>query len=253
MIPNSTAYLTLRDKSQEFLDFVVLACTAVPTTSASLLAPVPPALIRDHFKGAVDIPQLQLYAAKYQDPLSHMLVFSVFSYFEAFITSLLSEIVEFHGGEVKFQATANRRARAFLTNTLPVVVEAKRKLQEPAKSKNRASYEKHSAVLVNNGFRFPSELMAPYGVKNLIQKSKPKGSKAYEIQMLIQDALCFPLSAKDDTRINDIRNVRNAIAHGKPGATTLIQALAISKDLREIALKVDKHAVEHFFILETYA
>ena len=170
MIPNSTAYLTLRDKSQEFLDFVVLACTAVPTTSALLLTPTPPPLTRDHFKGAINVPQLQQYAAKYQDPLSQMLVFSVFSYFEAFVTSLLSEIVEFHGGETKFQATANRRAKTFLTNSSQVVVDAKRKLQEPAKPKNRESYEKHSAVLVNNGFRFPSELMAPFGVKNLIQK-----------------------------------------------------------------------------------
>ncbi len=141
----------------------------------------------------------------------------------------------------------------FGLNSSQVVIDSKRKLQEPSKPKNKESYEKHSAVLVKNGFRFPSELMAPYGVKNLIQKAKPKGSKAYEIQILIRDALCFPLSTKDDTRIDEIRTVRNAIAHGKPGTTSLQQALTISKDLREISLKVDKHAVEHFFVLEAFA
>ena len=176
---------------------------------------------------------------------------SVFSYFEAFVTSLLSEIVDFHGGATKFQATADKRAKAFLTNSSQVIVDAKRKLQEHGKSKNKGRYEKHSAVLVKSGFRFPSELMAPYGVRNLILKSK--GSKAYEIQLLIRDALCFPLLAKDVSRINDIREVRNAIAHGQPGTTTLQNALTISKDLREIALKVDQHALEHFFVLEAYA
>lgn len=165
MIPNSTAYLTLRDKSQEFLDFVVLTCTAVPTTAGLLVGSAPPPLIRDHLKGSFNIPQFQKYATKYQDPLSHMLVFSVFSYFEAFVASLLSEIVDFHGGEAKFQATANRRAKAFLTNSSPLVTDAKRKLETRAKPKNKEIYEKHSSVLVKNGFRFPSKLMAPYGVK----------------------------------------------------------------------------------------
>lgn len=97
-----------------------------------------------------------------------------------------------------------------------------------------------------------NQFLAPYGVKNLIQKAKPNGSKAVEIPELLRDALCFPLLAKDDTRLTVIRNMRNKIAHGKSGNITLIEALSIGKDLREIAVKVDKHAVEHFFVLEAF-
>lgn len=253
MIAHSNAYVSLRDKSQEFIDFVVLACTAVPTLSASLAAGGQQGLSRDHFKGQINVAQLQQYAGIYQDPLSRMVVFSMFSYFEAYVTALLSEIVDFHGGESTFQATAERRAKAFIAATSPAIANSKRKLQEPAKAKDKEKYQKHSAVLVKSGYRFPSELLAPYGVKNLIQKAKPKGSKAFELEVLIRDALCFPLSATDAKRLTDIRNIRNDIAHGKPKPLTLKDALAIATDLRNLAVKVDRHAVEHFFVLESYA
>jgi hypothetical protein len=253
VIPHSKAYTALRDKSQSFLDFVVLSCTATPTLVQHIKTLGTAGLLQDHFKGAPNGIQLTAYAATYQDALARMIVITLFSQFEAYVTGLLSEIVDFHGGAAKFQATADRRAKGFLVSISTEVTEAKRKLQEPAKAKNAQSYKKHSATLVKNGFRFPSELLAPYGVKNLIQKSKPKGSKAYEIQELLRDGICYPLSTKDDVRINAIRDVRNKIAHGNPGPLSLKDALACGKDLRDIAVKVDKHATEHFFVLETYA
>jgi len=177
----------------------------------------------------------------------------MFSYFEAYVKTLLSEIVDFHGGPISFQATADKRAKLFLKTPSKAIVDSKRKLQEPAKKKNRALYEKHSALLVKSGFRFPSELLAPYGVRNLIQKAKPKGSKAYELQVLIGEALCFPLSPNEATRLDGIRTIRNDIAHGKPGVISLSDAINITKDLRALSVKIDAHAVEHFFVLETYA
>jgi len=41
-------------------------------------------------------------------------------------------------------------------------------LQEPAKGARKGSYQKHSKKLVDLGYRFPSELLAPYGAKILI-------------------------------------------------------------------------------------
>lgn len=253
MIPNTSAYATLRDRSQQFLDFVVLSCTAVPALTNHLNTSGVAGLKSDHFKGAPDLNQLTTYAGVYQDTLGRMIVITLFSYFEAYVKGAISEIIDFHGGEIKFQATADRRAKAFVAASSQAITASKRKLQEPIKRDKIGSYQKHSAILVNSGFRFPSELLAPYGVKNLIQKSKPKGSKAYEIQVLIRDALCFPLSEKDSLRVDSIRDTRNQIAHGKQANVTLKDALSIGKDLRSLAAKIDNHIVEHFLVLEAYA
>ena len=253
LIPNSKAYAILRDKSQEFLDFVVLSCTAVPTLKTQIQVAGVAGILPDHFKGSPDGGQLLSYAAVYQESLARMIVVTLFSYFEAYVTGLLTEIVDFHGGAKTFQATADKRAKAFVANTSQTIIDSKRKLQEPVKRAKLESYKKYSAVLVKQGFRFPSELLAPYGVRNLIRKAKPKGSKAFEIPDLLRDALCFPLSAKDDARLTSIRETRNEIAHGKAGTITLTEALTIGKDLRDIAAKADKHAVEHFFVLEAFA
>lgn len=253
MIPNSKAYVILRDKSQAFLDFVVLSCTAVPTLKKQVQAAGTSGLTVDHFKGSPDAAQLLSYATIYQSPLARMIVITVFSCFEAYITELLMEIVAFHGGAAKFQATAEKRAKAFIANNSQPVLASKRKLQEPAKTAKARKYAKHSAILANHGFRFPSELLAPYGVRTLIQKAKARGSKASEIPVLLRDALCFPLRATDEARLNSIRETRNMIAHGSAGPIPLTEALAIARDLRELAAKVDRHAVEHFFVLEAFA
>lgn len=253
MIPNTDAYAVLRDKSQQFLDFVVLSCTAVPFLQSHLNTSGVTGLKPDHFKGLPDKIQLTAYADAYQETLCRMIVITLFSYFEAYVKGVMSEIIEFHGGEVKFQSTADRRAKSFIAASSPKIVDSKRKLQEPAKGAKVGSYQKHSAILVGAGFRFPSELLAPYGVKNLIQKAKPKGAKAYEIQVLVKDALCFPLSDKDSKRIDEIRDIRNQIAHGKKVPLVLKDALAVGKDLRALAAKIDNHVVEHFLVLEAYA
>lgn len=253
MIPNTNAYVALRDQSQEFLDFVVLSCTAIPglvhqiQTAGQLSAPA------DHFKGVPNLTQLQQYAGAYQASLSRMIVITLWSYFEAYVMGVLREIIDFHGGDGPFLATAEKRAQSFLKSTTPVVLESKRKLQEPAKPKNKGRYQKHSAVLLKHGFRFPSELLAPYGVKNMIKKSKPRGAKAYEIPELLRDALCFPLSQTEQARLDHIRNFRNGLAHGTPAPVPLKDALSVGKDLRAMAAKIDKHITEHFFVLEAYA
>jgi len=193
------------------------------------------------------------YANSYQVPLASVSVITLFSYFEAYVIRVMREIIEFHGGEKAFQATADKRAKRFLTITSTAMVASKKKLQEPAKAKNKGRYQKHSKILVDNGFQFPSELLAPFGVRNLIKKAKLNGSKAYEIPDLLKDALCFPLSSADHKRIETIRELRNEIAHGGVPTVPLKNAMAVGRDLRKIAVKVDQHVVEHFFVLEAYA
>ena len=253
MIPNSQAYARLRAQSQEFLDFVVLSSTAIPTLIHRLQATGVQGLTPDHFKGSPNLAQLQAFAKNYQGPLARSTVLTLWSLFEAYVKGLLVEIIDFHGGEEKFQTNAERRARIFVAKSSPTIIASKRKLQEPAKGAKKGSYQKHSRKLVDLGYRFPSELLAPYGAKILIQRAKPRGSKAYQIPELLRDALCFPLSDANMARIETIRATRNDLAHGTQVPLTLKEALIIGKDLRDIAAKVDHHATEHFFVLEAFA
>lgn len=252
-MPNSKAYARLRQQSQEFLDFVVLSCTAIPALEQQMQTAGVQSLSPDHFKGPPNSAQLLNYIQNYQGSLARATVLTLWSFFESYVKSLLTEIIDFHGGAAAFQANADRRAKRFVANSSPQIVDAKRKLQEPVKGAKKGSYQKHSTALVKLGFRFPSELLAPFGVKMLIQRAKPRGSKAYQIQELLRDALCFPLTDADVARIDRIRETRNDIAHGSQVTITLKQALEIGKDLREIAAKVDRHATEHFFVLEAFA
>jgi hypothetical protein len=61
------------------------------------------------------------------------------------------------------------------------------------------------------------------------------------------------LSASEDAQLEVIRDKRNKIADGKAGPITLREALTIGRNLRDMAAKIDKHAVEHFFVLEVFA
>lgn len=253
MIPNTKAYIELRARSQEFLDFVVLACTAVPAVKAQLLSSGTAGLAPDYFKGTPNSAQLLAYAASYQTPLAAVSVITLFSYFEGYVMAVMKEIIDFHGGEKAFQTTADRRAKAFLTLASPTIENSKKKLQEPAKPKNKGRYQKYSKILASSGYRFPSELMAPYGVRNLIKKAKPRGAKAHEIPDLLRDALCFPLGASDNKRIEAIRDLRNKIAHGGIPPVPLKESMAVGRDLRTVAARIDQHVVEHFFVLEAYA
>jgi hypothetical protein len=253
MIPNSNAYLRLREQSQGFLDFVVLSCTAVPALKQHLHTLGVKGLAPDHFKGTPNSALLLTYVHDYQGPLARSTVLTLWSFFEAYVKALLIEIIDFHGGAATFQANANRRAKSFLASSSPQILEAKRKLQEPARAAKRGRYQKHSKSLVGLGFRFPSELLAPYGVKTLIERARPRGSKAYQIPELLRDALCFPLNDATLARIETIRATRNDIAHGTHVAITLKRALEVAKELRDVAAQVDRHATEHFFIIEAFA
>lgn len=134
MIPNSNAYMVLRDKAQDFLNFVVLSCTAVPTLTKQIHISGIAGITPDHFKGASDAAQLLSYANDYDETLAQMIVITLFSYFEAYSKGLLTEIIDFHGGAATFQATTNKRAKAFVASSSQLIIDSKRKLQQPAKA-----------------------------------------------------------------------------------------------------------------------
>lgn len=255
MISHSESFDRLRRESQRHIDFVVLVCAAIPQvahwistgdlTDAKMLPP-------DHFKG-VTLPDLASSAPHYQSQLARASVVTLFSYFESYVHDLLEEIVKFHGGDKTFIATADRRTRAFLAAPPPAILKAKRKLQEPAKKALVQKYKKYTDELKVAGFRFPSELMASTGVRILVKRASAKGFKAWEIVPILEDVLHYPLAAHDKAQFEKVRTLRNDIAHGTTRSVAIKDAMQATKYLHGLAAQIDRHAVEHFFVLESYA
>lgn len=142
------------------------------------------------------------------------------------------------------------------------ILRDKRKLQEPHKKKNWQKYEKHQSALENETeFRFPSELISPYGMKYLIETIQGKNFRSALIPEILEIGLGIDLSEKINKHedLNDkdlretfeiIRDWRNSIGHGTSGDLGLLKAMDMIRFLRYLAVKTDKHLVENFFVLE---
>ena len=255
MIGHTKAYETYRGQSQAHLDFYVLVATAVPNLerilhdSASQLAPA------HYFKTAhQDKRRLIGLAARYEKEIAALSVVALYSYFEAYVKSTIQEVIDFHGGAYSFARRATSRASRFLDSVDASLFLHKRKLQEYPKSGKSQKYRKHSSSLGEMGFRFPSELLAPYGVALLISKADEKrGLRAWEIPTVLQSGLLLQLSKSEADRLENVRTLRNEIAHGKKVRIRTRGAMAIAKDLHAIAARIDRHVVEHFLVLEEFA
>jgi hypothetical protein len=262
MINHSVAYDTFKRSMAQQLDFVVLVSHAVPVlqrvidsgSSGTFAVPLEPP---DFFtQRRLSAAQLTEFAAEYEHDLSRTLIITSFSYFEAYIKALIKEFVAFHGGVDRFRSTASRRATRSLTGLGPTASVAKRKLQEPPDHRKIAKYAVYSSKLASAGFRFPSELFAVYGVERLLEKigkDKRRELKAGEIPALLIDAFHMTSFAKHVDAFEDLRKLRNEIAHGKRQRVAIKSAIAAGRELRAAATAVDSHFVNHFFILEQYA
>ncbi len=255
MIVHTKAFAAYRVLSQQHLDFAVLVCTAVPALKPELGDLTTPLKhVPDHFKAKPDSKaQLVRFAAGYQSELARTNLITIFSYFESYVRGALQEIIAFHGGDETFRNLAKHRAGVFLQAPPAAVQASKRKLQEPARVTKKDKYVTHSKALDNAGFRFPTELLAYFGAVNLIAKSKDKvGMRAWEIPDVLQNGLLYSLSISERKLFDDCRKLRNDIAHGKAPKVALKDSLNFASALHGLGAKVDRHLVEHFFVLQSF-
>lgn len=255
MIPHTRAFTTYRDLSQQHLDFAVLVCTAVPALQPELRDVATPLKhAPDHFKANPGSKKhLVSCVASYQLELARTNHITLFSYFESYVRAALQEVIAFHGGDEDFRQLALQRASTFLKAPPAAVQASKRKLQEPARAGKKGKYAAYSKQLDQAGFRFPTELLAHLGSVYLIAKSKDKtGMRAWEIPDILQNGVLYPLSATERKLYEDCRKLRNDIAHGKAPVLKLNQSMKAGSDLHGLAAKVDKHLIEHFFVLQAF-
>ncbi len=250
MINHTTAFKSYRDLSQAHLDFVVLACHSIPSLKVQLQIPGAVLPRPDHFKGhGNSIQAIQTSISNYQVELARSTLITVFSYFEAYLKSVLLEVIEFHGGQAQFQTKAKDRAVRFFASAPTMIEKSKRKLQDAPHPNKRAKFEKYGQLLDKAGFRFPTDLLSHFGVTQLALKADEKrGFKAHEIPSILEDALLYPLTLQEKEKLERIRLERNKVAHGSAVSMTLAHSLNDASFLHTLAAAVDGHIAEHFLL-----
>lgn len=253
MIGHTEAFARYRTLSQTHLNFVVGVCHAMPALRADLAsaAPIlthPP----DHFLAARN-PKSEIarYEAAYQDELSRSTLIAIFSYFEAYARGVLREIVNFHGGADGVLKLARERAMKYLPSEPVHITAQKRKLQDRRAPQKFLKYQKYGQLLEGKGFRFPTDLLAYYGVSLLVEKVKRDiGIRAFEIPSIFRDCLLFPISKADTDLYEEIRAIRNDVAHGRAPTIALRDSLRYASELHTLGAKIDNHIVEHFLVIQ---
>lgn len=252
MIENSESYKKLKAQIQDSIDFVLLSCHAVPALKGYMKAvdkggaakiPDP-----DIFACPADHSRLMEIAPRYRKMLGRFLILSSFSFFEAYITDVFTEIFDFQGEQDKFLERATLK-RSQTISAADANVEAMiKKLREKPKKGKQKKYTAAHEILSAKGYRFPTDLFATYGILRL--QEQLKDLRAVQIPDIVQGALGLTMAQSDVEDFHRIRELRNNVAHGKVTEVDLSRAIDDNRLLRSLAVKIDAHVVKHFFVLE---
>lgn len=254
MISNSKSFELLKGQIQSTLDFSVLCCQAIPALNAYMKAvekgradKLPDA---DHFKGEPNFEQLKGFIPEYRKNLGKLMFISSFSYFEAYFKALIEEVLNFHNGQTCFvELSLNRQAKHMHYAEQDAPKKSANKLREYAKKGKELKYAKHVKELDNTYFRFPSELFSTFGIVEL--GNNYRDLKASQIPHVAR--WCFGVELTEDEigQFSNLRDLRNRVAHGKVTQIEFNEANSANQFLRDLAIKIDKHVIKHFLIIET--
>lgn len=244
----------MKNEAQGVFDFAIVVSYAVPALKYSLKTvsgddPIP--FKPEHFDSRpVATAKVRENAKVYKKLLSQYVFLSSFSFFEAYFHDLLKEVIEFHGRDgLRSQVGINHNA----TLVAPDDLKAKRKLQEYPKPSEKTKYQKFGRSLAQKGFRFPSTLLASYGLERLIELADAEYIPASKIPDLVQSIFQLPLdSCSEIEPFSAYREHRNRIAHGRADSKSLHLGKAVEANnfLRNLALKIDSHVVQNFLVVE---
>lgn len=180
----------------------------------------------------------------YQKKLATYLYFSTFSYFEAFIKDLFSEIVShFHLLNVEDYITTNPISE--LGSNL------RSQLDQPFDSRKLNKYTKKSRELSSQGYNKPELLLFSTLIKSFCDKIEDL--KANDIPDFSEKVFAYKFIEDDKLQFHSIRSNRNSIGHGSrlfnPDLSDVLKA---NKTLKQLASKIDLHLQYYFHRLKNY-
>ena len=256
MIPHTRAFKRLKDEAQKVFDFALLVCYAVPNLKRTLdqLAPGQPiSFTPDHFDTRpVATEKVRRNAKDYKELLSRYIFLSSFSFFEAYFLDVLSEVIEFHGRVNLLKRHDLSRNSALASSAQ---VKARKKLREYKVSANLGAYTSYGSQLAKDSFVFPSSALARHGLRRLFDTVDDEYIKAKDIPEWIESLFQLQLDQVNEKQVyHSYREMRNKIAHGHPDQTSLHLKKAIEANnfLRNLALKLDRHILEHYLLVEAF-
>jgi hypothetical protein len=250
----SKAFLILKEHSQATLDFSILVCTAVPQLTYAFqqqtIDPSTHIVPNDEFgTSATPYSTEKKTIADYKTVLGANILLTNFSFFESYFFSLVDEIMEFHGGAEQYIKFIEKKVSR--ATTLSIIDENNlKKLRVKFKGKDAFRYDKFTRLVGNDLIVWPSEKLALYGIKQIVNNRKRW--KSVDIPNLITDLLVYDLDEKTISKYHKLRDDRNKIAHGKKLSYTLDKALVGNEFLYDLAKKIDSHVIKNFMIIERY-
>lgn len=251
MISHTKAYVNLKLQNQESIDFALLTCQAVPALKAYMKAvkkgSAPKLPDPDHFEGEQDFDRFQAIIPNYRKKLGKLLAISFFSYFEAYVKEVIAELFDFHGGYSSLIERATGKRNNFFVGEVSKKKEANL-LREYADKKKKQKYQKQIKDLENFGYMFPSELFSVFGLIEL--EGQSSNFKSVEIPTLLSRCFGISFTEDEDKKFGQYRTLRNDIAHGNVKDVDLSNAFDVGEFFRTLALKIDKHLLQYFFIIE---
>ncbi|MCB9683439.1 MAG: hypothetical protein H6735_00195 [Alphaproteobacteria bacterium] len=249
MLAHSNAYVTLRRNAQDTINFAVLTCHAVPALNAYMKAvearAAPKLPDSDHFTVVQSHDKLRAFKSAYKKTLGRFVLLSSFSHFEAYVKDVGQEVCAFHGD---WAGSIRARNYESLASNSPEVERARKRLMERRKAGYEQRYAGLQRDLLLRNFRFPSDLIASFGISALMTRLGEL--RASGIPDLLRDAFMFDLTEDERKEFDRLRDLRNDVAHGNVQEVDLSVAMDGNAFLRDLAKRIDQHMVRHFMVLE---
>jgi len=266
MLDATNSYKKLKVEQQRIIDFAILVCYSVPNMKKTFVG------IKkgvDNFELVVPdffpLNTKEKYLEKsenYKSNLSKYLIVSSFSFFEAYIEDVCLELLSFHGGRDEFYSFIRNKIKNKVINQSNTLVELKKHINQHFNAKRKQKYEKIIAELNNEAnFIFPSGHFSSYGFYFFADLFESGKFETEKIPDLLEFIFGIDLSEKinklpefEDWNLRETFDncfqTRNKIAHEGRLNIGLKHTMDYIRYFRYIALKIDKHLVNNFFILE---
>lgn len=271
MINHTQAYQVLRNSQQSTMNLLVLVGQAVPELEKNLKAidkrmnftnedySCPVKLSKhDIFENrAIDTNLVKAKTSNYKKDLAKLVVISSFSFFEVYFKDVSKEVIEFHGGKDVFLKYSESKLFAQQETQLKLV--DKKNLQEEYEPHRKEKYLKNISKIDAQGYIFPYEKFSLFGFYKFaeIVGSEKSDFSAAQIPDLLKYIYGFDVDDEEkdkDTirnKFDKIRAKRNNVIHKGEGIELKI-ALEYNDFLKKISKQIDKHLIEHFFIIQQH-
>jgi len=255
MVRNSNSYFIFKKQTEDLLNFIVTVFYGVSSlrktikdldSSEDIVTPRPEFFVHDKTKPK----SLYRLSYGYKSKIGAYGLLSLFSFFEAYVKSILDEIITFQGGLDDFIKISDKKAKKFMEKSSEEINEYKKKLQRDYDPKRRSDYVYYAVKLSDEKYVFPSQLFSSYGIRRYSQDIKRLQTK--DIPKILQDALHMEIQNSTIEDYRKIKDIRNEIAHGRRSEYSIKQVMEFHTFLKEFAKTIDNHITENYFIYEKY-